>query len=1065
MRILQSKLQPPKRPGVLHRERLTRLFAPISHTTLFTVVAGAGFGKTTLVTDALSRLDLNSAWYRLDQQDTDFHVFMSYLYGMIPSVLSGDKGSGRKRTVSISGIQSPEDILIDWIGCLEDQIRTSFAIVLDDYHLVQGNDTINRAVALILRYLPSHIHLVIVGRKSLPLALSRFRAQGRLQEISEQELTFSHEEIKAFFRGQPGLTPTQIDQISGITGGWAASLVLLRYTLEKIAPQGVPDHLRRIEKQPAHYIFSYLKENIFDVQPAPIRDFMMKAALLPEIEIRLCEKIFSLDNAREILNRMLEDHLLIFPVDDSGQVFYLHHLFRDFLLAELHRTYPASQIRALHCRIGKAADPSDAGQALYHYIAGRDYDRAVSVILEHEMQFLLQGKVRFLGRQIEKLPDTCIRQHPRLLLSLARLHSHYGEPEKAIDLISKALTLFRHRDNREQMVSCVIELASQYYYTGHIAEAMQLMEQVLDDIDSGSQTYILTMTFLTFLPSVLGKFNTAQTYDKTAREVISGYPEFEKKIATALLDTSRVHTLYFKGEFEASQILCRQLLERVKTMAIEPCLPLVYFQLSANSYYLGKYKQGCAFAQEGICACERMALSDSRKGWVYFAWALNRLGLHHLDEVSDTLAAATPLFEQPGNRWGLASVLDCQAQALRARRNTTRAKKMLDKALALIQGYGLTITRGILNNTYAAVLIDEGEYRAGLTRLSEAEKDLKGADFHLFNTDLLTARALYQMGSIDPATKRLAQALTLAMTHDYDRFLVKEETWIIPLLGRAKNTAFRSPGPPLRSYLEQLLEKELNRSPKVLTIGLLGPFTLGVAGRPIPGSAFKSAKALMILKYLAARRSRGYVHRERLMELLWPDGDPEKTAARFNMAMSALRKALEPRLAPKAPSTYIDRKKDSYRLFGDQRVAIDTERFSSLLAKSKDEQRNACRLSVTLDALRLYRGDFLEEDPYEDWCMEIREAFLRDYISALESVIHIFEQQQETSKALAWAEQLFQADPLSETAVQKLMTLYAGSGDRSSARTAFDRHARAARRYGLPVSQTLLSFKNNLSGI
>ena len=1061
MKVLQSKLQPPKRPGILHRQRLARLFETLDHKKAVTVVAGAGFGKTTLVIDALSCLDMRPLWYRLDRQDLDFHVFISYLYAMVDLSCGPADRPGEPFCQPSPGLKSRTDILMEWLVFLQERCLGPGAIILDDYHLVQENPQINQGIDFILQRLPAHIHLVIIGRTNLPLTLSRLRAQDQLLEINEQELAFSSGEIQLFFQKQPTMTFTDFDAVFEMTKGWAASLVLLRYAFEKDAQKGIPAHLRQLRKRP-EYIFSYLKENIFDAQPEPVRHFMMKAALLPEIDVQLCARIFKVKDAHLILNQMLEDHLLIFPVDDSARVFYLHHLFRDFLLEQLHKTYPPSAIFDLHCRIGKIVASHDVCQSLHHFIEGQDFDRAIGLIKTHEMKFLLEGKIHFLGEEIKKIPQNHIKAHPRLLMVLSRLYSHYGDPEKAMQLISRALKLYKRQNAKEDMISCVIELGSQYYYSGHLKEAKLLMEQVLDDIDPKSQTYIMAMTFLTFLPAVVGEFEAAGKYDKRAREVIAGYSEFERDIATALLNTSLSHTLCFAGDFEASQQVCKILLKEVLKLNIEPCLPLVYYQLSANSFYLGEYERGCTYAREGIAACEKMALADSRKGWVYLAWAQNSLALGNFDEALEKIHTCTLLFEQPGNRWGLASTWNCLAAVQGARHRTALAKKTLEKALELIKGYGLKVTRGILENSYAKVLLDENNPSAGLEKLFAVRPCLKGAFYHLFDNYLMAAQACFNLERLPEACRQMAKAVDLSMMYGYDHFMAKEKIWILPLLHRALEMPHDF-SPQARSYFETLFSGEWPRMPAVLKIYLLGKFTLEMGDKKILLSDWKSTKSLMILKYLAAHRCRGYIHREKLIELLWPDQDPQKTAARFNMAMSTLRKTLEPEISPKAPSAYIDRRKDTYRLFDDGRICIDSENFSSLLLKAaKSRDGDGASLSSCLNAIALYRGDFLEEDPYEEWCTEKREALLRDYMAALQLAIRFFEEKKDWDQAVIYAEKLLEKDPLDETAVEKLMGFYAETGAVSKVKNTYTRYARAACRLSLPVSEKLKTRHHDL---
>ena len=177
MDVLHSKLQIPKRYQILHRERLSRHFADICQKKLIAVTAGAGYGKTTLVMDALAALDIVCVWYRLDEQDTDFLVFISYLYFAIQQH-SYDLPKIEHRIPKL-GVKKQTDTLIEWLAFVEKTVIQQTVLVLDDYHLVQGSGQINDAVEFILDRLPAHIHLVIIGRKNLNLRVSVLRASGQ----------------------------------------------------------------------------------------------------------------------------------------------------------------------------------------------------------------------------------------------------------------------------------------------------------------------------------------------------------------------------------------------------------------------------------------------------------------------------------------------------------------------------------------------------------------------------------------------------------------------------------------------------------------------------------------------------------------------------------------------------------------------------------------------------------------------------------------------------------------------------------------------------------------------
>jgi len=1058
MEVLHSKLRLPKRYHILHRKRLIRQFKDICQKKLIAVTAGAGYGKTTLVMDALADLDIRSIWYRLDEQDLDFLVFISYLYSAIQQH-SHDPVKNEHR-IPKPGVRKHTDILIEWLAFVEKTVTQQTVLVLDDYHLVQDNGQINAAVEFILERLPAHMHLVIIGRKNLRLRLSVLRAGGHLIEINDTDLSFTAAEIKFFFPDHLLLTDTHIKDIHSSTGGWAASLILLRYAFSKKTPEKVCRSLE-LFKQTPDYIFSYLKETIFDTQPDHVKSFMMKAALLKEIDTRRCSKLFDVDNAGQILKKMIEEHLMIFPVDESGKIFYLHHLFRDFLLAQLEKTFSKADIQTFHCRIAHETEKKDIFQALHHFIEGHAFDEAMRLVETHEMKFLVEGKINFLGQCLKKIPKTIIDKNPQLLLAQAKLFTYYGNPRQAVKLLTRAHLMFKRQKSTENMVKCLIELGSQYYFTGYVKEAKLLMEQVLEDVEKPSTTYIVAMTFLTFLSSVLGEFETADHYYKSVWEEIDTFPDFEQRVSTALINTSYSYTLYIKGEFERSQKVNNKLLKSALDFNLEPCLPLAYYQLSATSFYLGTFERGIEFAKKGIDICEKISLSDSRKGWIYLAWAQNCLGLEQFDKAIEHIDNSILFYEDPGNRWGMANAWECLHQVYLAQGNLTPARQILERAIDIIDGYGLPLTEGILGNCKANLLMVEKKYSQALESLAGARSKLRGMGFHLFHNHLLTSKSYFKSNQPGEAIRHLSWALTLSERFSYERFVKKEQEFLLSLL--------RTPLPrkklvkkKVKAYLERLFGNEMTNKPPELKIRLLGQFKVIIGENEIPLSNWKSAKALMILKYLAANRTHGFIPREVLIEMLWPDEDLQKTGSRFNVALSSLRKTLEPNLPPKAASAYIQRKKDRYRLFEDARISIDTEQFSEMIGLAQNKATDSSNaLEAYLIAQSLYTGGFLEEDRYEEWCFQKREQFAMEYLKVLKAIVNLYERQENLTHAISFAQKILEAEPFDESAFKKLMGFYANTCSLSDIKKTYSRYEKMARQMDFPVNSDIKDLYNH----
>src|SRR5215510_7866631 len=89
-----------------------------------------------------------------------------------------------------------------------------------------------------------------------------------------------------------------------------------------------------------------------------------------------------------------------------------------------------------------------------------------------------------------------------------------------------------------------------------------------------------------------------------------------------------------------------------------------------------------------------------------------------------------------------------------------------------------------------------------------------------------------------------------------------------------------------------------------LTIRLLGPFELFVGDSPEPSHRWPRRKPKLLVKLLALQ-PRAQLHREQIIDMLWPDADFEAGANNLHKAIHAARRALEPELKSGSGSQFI----------------------------------------------------------------------------------------------------------------------------------------------------------------
>ena len=223
----------------------------------------------------------------------------------------------------------------------------------------------------------------------------------------------------------------------------------------------------------------------------------------------------------------------------------------------------------------------------------------------------------------------------------------------------------------------------------------------------------------------------------------------------------------------------------------------------------------------------------------------------------------------------------------------------------------------------------------------------------------------------------------------------------------------------------------------MLRIQSLGQFRLVRDGEAVPTTAWQSKKARDLLKILVARRGRATT-RDTFFELLWPDDDPEPLGNRLSVALATVRSVLDPDKTYPA-EFFVPADKGSIALDLDH-IDLDVETFlneavaASRLARSGDAAGARARLE---SAEALYGGDFLEEDPYEDWAVGLREEAQATYISIARSLAEAAATDGDADGATRYYLRILERDAYDEGAHLGLVSALVAAG----------RHGEARRRY------------------
>ncbi len=219
-----------------------------------------------------------------------------------------------------------------------------------------------------------------------------------------------------------------------------------------------------------------------------------------------------------------------------------------------------------------------------------------------------------------------------------------------------------------------------------------------------------------------------------------------------------------------------------------------------------------------------------------------------------------------------------------------------------------------------------------------------------------------------------------------------------------------------------------------LRVFLAGGFRVYVGDREVPPGAWRLRKASAAVKLLAL--APGFaLHRDQLLEALWPDLDPQAATNNLHQALYFARNALEPARGRRARSHFLRWAGDTLRLEAPGGVWVDVAEFEAQAARAPD-------FEALSRAFELYRGELLPEDQYEDWAAAPREALRLRFQSVALALARAAADSGDTSLAERALYRLLETDRALEPAHVELIRLSLKAGDR----------ARAARQYAEMVA-------------
>ena len=366
--------------------------------------AAGGFGKTTVLAECCRRLraaGVATAWLSLDEQDAP-PVLDAYI-----AFACAEAG------LNLLDVPNPETAPVGpegRIGLVLREIQSfggPFVIALDELERLEDPASVSLLAFLLLRA-PPNLHLAVACRV-VPDGFDVAGAllEGRAEELSTEELRFSHADVARFFDLR--LSRRALAEEMRRSAGWAFALRISRNSMERGKAIGIGNARALID--------NWIESRLFAGLERDDRDFVLDLGLFRWIDATLLGEVLQ-DNSMRRMESLTALAGLIEPVgDDVIGKWRLHPLLREHCAKQRWRENP-KRFGAIHRRIAKAvAKRGETVLAMRHaveggdpFLAGEILEQAGGVGL-----WIRQGVVR-LKEANRLLTEEVISEKPRLKL-------------------------------------------------------------------------------------------------------------------------------------------------------------------------------------------------------------------------------------------------------------------------------------------------------------------------------------------------------------------------------------------------------------------------------------------------------------------------------------------------------------------------------------------------------------------------------------------------------------------------------------------------------------------------
>jgi LuxR family maltose regulon positive regulatory protein len=1029
---------PRRRMDLLSRARLLEILDERLDRQLIIISAAAGYGKTSLLIDLAYRSDLPFCWLSLDSLDREPQRFIA---GLIAAIAERFPEFGKRSTSLLNGLTSLDEglerLLVTLVNEIYDDIPEHFALVLDDFHILDEATPVLQFVNRFLQLVGENCHLVLASRtlpelRDIPLLVAREQIGG----LDFSDLAFQADEIQALLaqNRQIHLSDQDARKLVDATEGWITGLQFTDITRLVSGAESF-----RAPERIGVSLFDYLGQQVLEQQSDEMQEFMLRSSLLEEFDVGLCDTVLGplyaeRPNWSKLVGALVQKNLFTLPVGTNGQWLRYHHLFRDYLQSRFRRECP-QEVEPILRRLAQFQDAAGQWEKAYQLYSQLGDTNALAVMIERAGIPMYQHAMLTLQSWLKALPPSVMNGRPGLLSLSGNIEMLKGNGGESLKLFDRSIAMYRKEKQEEGLALALVRRGGTYRFLGRYEEAMRDANEVLENFKSSDELEWIHADALRVIG--LSRYRQGRTLEaiKYLQQALDIYVRVNDSatIPLLLMETGLAHSTL--GNYTEAKASYEQALKIWKEEGNLTSQALLLNNYGSLHQQLGEYEQAAHALEEGLLCAKQ---SGYKRMEALIALSLGDVysDVEDFEIAMQTYRQADELIYQLGDRF-LRNYLSLTTASLALlRRDTREAQALLERTAPAIKASDSRYEFGLYQLLKGRLELQSGRLSKALPPLKDARRSFseEGREMESLWSAVWLAAALYQNGQQAAAREELrgavpnpnqvahAAVLAARQARDWLVDLRKDPELKIHLRGLFERAdRLEDQLPPIRRQLRRLAHTIQMPTPS-LTIRAFGSGQVSVNGKILSMTDWQTQSVReLFFFFLAANRP---ITREQVGTALWPDTDePGRFKMRFKNEIYRLRRAVG------QETILFDGQMYGFNPAVDHEY--DVEAFEAYVAKAKTTNRPTEQIGYYERAVNLVQGKYLE-DIGSSWILPEQERLHQAYISAALALAELYQKDGQSPKAIEMCQRALARDKTAEPLYRLLMEIYHKAGDRPS---------------------------------